>query len=222
MPLYFIYLRNTPKTPLLASLLLFVNNGLLISQEKSYEKSLAILIYSYSIIFYLFTAFGLVLEHKRSEVFHFSRARNDANPPLDLTPIGGPILKPKETWRYLGFYFDKKFTFQYYIRYYANKALSTVKALNILDNLSRGLLSMQKQLLYHTCVLPIVLYSFQLWFFKDTLTFFPLQSLNEMQCRAALWITRVFHIFSLYGIKAIVSLMPISLHLKKLIRQAQL
>ena len=81
---------------------------------------------------------------------------------------------------------------------------------------------MQKQLLYHICVLLIALYSFQLWFFKGAPTFFPLQSLNKMQCRAVLWITRAFHISPSYGIKAIAGLIPILLHLKKLIGQAQL
>jgi len=129
---------------LLVSLLLFVDDSLLISQEKSYKNSLAILTYSYSIIFCLFTVFGLVLEYKKSEVFHFSRTRNNTNPSLDLTSIGGPILKPKETWRYLEFYFNKKLIFQYYVQYYANKVLFTVKALNILGNSSRGLLPIQK------------------------------------------------------------------------------
>jgi len=68
--------------PLLASLLSFVDDSLLISQEKSYEKSLVILACSYSIIFYLFTVFSLVLEHEKLKVFYFSRARNDANPSL--------------------------------------------------------------------------------------------------------------------------------------------
>jgi len=68
--------------PLLASLLSFVDDSLLISQEKSYKKSLVILACSYSIIFYLFTVFSLVLEHEKLKVFYFSRARNDANPSL--------------------------------------------------------------------------------------------------------------------------------------------
>jgi len=83
-PIFHLFEKHTKnlEIPLLASLLSFINDGLLISQEKSYKKSLAILVYSYSIISCLFTVFSLVLEHKKSEVFHFSRARNDANPSL--------------------------------------------------------------------------------------------------------------------------------------------
>ena len=56
--------------------------------------------------------FGLVIEHGKSEIFHFSRSCGTFNPPsLDLSPLGGPILYPKDTWRYLGFIFDRKLSF---------------------------------------------------------------------------------------------------------------
>ena len=45
-------------------------------------------------------SFGLVMEHDKSEIFHFSRAHNDLNPELDLSAIGAPTLKPKTYWRY--------------------------------------------------------------------------------------------------------------------------
>ena len=51
-------------------------------------------------------SFGLVIEHNKSEIFHFSRVYNDSNPELDLSAISAPILKPKTYWQYLGFYFD--------------------------------------------------------------------------------------------------------------------
>ena len=59
--------------------LLFVDDGLLISQEKEYNKSFSILKQSYGILSHLFTVVGLVLEHEKSEIFHFSRARNNSN-----------------------------------------------------------------------------------------------------------------------------------------------
>ena len=76
------------------SLLSFVDDGLSVSQEKSYEKSNSILQSSYSIIF------GLIIEHDKSEVFHFSRATKKSKPPpLDLSPANGPICKgTPHTW----------------------------------------------------------------------------------------------------------------------------
>ena len=143
-------------------------------------------------------------------------------PKLIVQHNSGPLLHSKETWRYLGFYFNKKLFLCYHTWFYANKALSIVKALNLLGNSLRGLLPLQKRLLYHICVLPIALYGFQLWFFKGTLTYYPLQNLNRMQCRAALWITGAFQISLTYGIKAIAGLMPISIYLKKLLGRMQL
>ena len=53
---------------------------------------------SYSIVSDLMTSFGLVMEHDKSEIFHFSRVHNNSNPELDLLAIGAPILKPKTYW----------------------------------------------------------------------------------------------------------------------------
>jgi len=87
----------------------------------------------------------------------------------------------------------------------------------MLGNLSQGLLPLQKRLLYYTCILPIVLYRFQLWFFKSAPTYFSLQNLQKIQRWTALWITGAFCTSPTYGIEAIAGLMPIPLHLKKLL-----
>jgi len=129
--------------------------------------------------------FGLVMKYDKSEIFHFSRAHNDLNPELDLLAIGAPTLKPKTYWRYLGFYFDRCLSFKEHIRYYSTKALSTVKAMGMLGNSSRGLLLLQKHLLYRSCVVPIATYGFRLWFFAGALTKAQVSLLAAMQHKAA-------------------------------------
>ena len=133
----------------------FVDDGLLISQGKTYNKTLSELYSSYRIVTDLMVTFGLVIEHDKSEIFHFSRAYNDSNLELDFSAIGAPTLKPKTYWRYLGFYFDRRLSFKEHVRYYSTKTLSTVKAMEMLGNLSRGLFLLQKCLLYRSCVIPI-------------------------------------------------------------------
>ena len=64
------------------SILLFIDNGLFVSQEKSYKKSNANLFYSYRIILSLFKQFGLVIEHNKSGVFYFSKLTKNINLPL--------------------------------------------------------------------------------------------------------------------------------------------
>jgi len=85
------------------STLSFVNDGLLIIQRKSFQVSNACLLSSYNVASKLLFKFGLLVEHSKTEVFHFSRSQGIFNPPsLDLSSIGGPMLVPKNTWRYLG------------------------------------------------------------------------------------------------------------------------
>jgi len=88
--------------------------------------------------------------------------------------------------------------------------------MKMLGNSSRGLLLTQKRLLYRTCIIPIALYGFQLWFFKRAPTIKNITELKKMQCRAALWITGAFRMSPSEGVEAIASLIPINLYLKKL------
>ena len=148
---------------ILVSLLLFIDDGLLISQEKSFEKSNAFIFCSYSIILFLLKYFGLALEYEKSEVFYFFRLHGYFNTFfLNLSHLEGPIFCLKDNWRYHGFIFDRKLLFQQHVKFYSNKALSTVKCIKMLENSMRGLLPHQKRLLYRTYILPITLYRFLL------------------------------------------------------------
>jgi len=163
--------------------------------------------------------YGLVVEHGKTDIFHFSRSHRAFNPlPLDLFPLGGPVLLPKETWRYLGFIFNHKLTFRSHIDFYANKAISTIKCMKLLGNLSRGINLLQKRRLYRCCALPIVLYSFPLWYYNKAPTYYYLNILWKMQQRVALWISGAFRTSPMLGIKAILEQVPIHLHLKKIYR----
>jgi len=80
------------------SILSFVDDGLFISQNKSILHLNTNLSCSYSIILSLLLKHGLIIEHGKTEVFHFSRSHGTFNPSLlDLSSIGGPSLLPKET-----------------------------------------------------------------------------------------------------------------------------
>ena len=156
------------------------------------------------------------MEHNKTEIFHFTRARYPPNPSIDLTSVGGPIINPKPIWRYLGFFFDWKLNFYYYTHFYVTKCLSTLSAMKMLGNSSWGLLPIQKWLLYRTCILSIAMYGFNLWFFKGALIVKNVNKLKKIQCKAALWITGTFWIFPSDGIEAITGLIPITLHICKL------
>jgi len=125
-------------------ILSFVDDGLLISQEKSYSLSSSFLLCSYNIISKILIDAGLVMEHSKTELFHFTRARHPPNPSIDLSLVGGPVISSKPIWRYLGFYFDCRLNFNYHTHFYATKCLSTLSAMKMLGKSSRGLLPIQK------------------------------------------------------------------------------
>jgi len=82
-------------TPILVSILSFVNNRLFVFQEKSYEKFNATLFYN--IISSLFNQFNLVIEHDKSKVFYFSRSTKNVNLPLlYLRYLEGFLLKLRD------------------------------------------------------------------------------------------------------------------------------
>jgi hypothetical protein len=166
------------------TVLSYVDNGTLIVQSKSWDLNLRILREAYSIMFDLLTKFGLVLEHDKLELFHFFRKPRDDNPSLNLgyqPYTEGNPLKPKTYWRYLGFYFDRKLSFKEHVQYYSTKVLTTVQAMGMLGNSNRGLLPMQKCLLYRTCVLPVATYRYRLWYHDKVKVKGLMSSLSKMQ-----------------------------------------
>jgi len=162
-PFLYILEKHLKNLDLKISILSFVDDSLLIIQSKSFQTSNACLFCSYNVAFNLLSKFDLLVKHSKTEVFHFSRLQGVFSPPpLDLSPLGSPILYPKDLWRYLDFIFNRKLLFHQHINFYANKAILTVKYMKILGNLMRDLNPQQKHLLYRSCTLPIALYRFQL------------------------------------------------------------
>jgi len=164
-PLLYILENRFKNLRIPIPILSFVDDGLFIAQNKSININISHLhlLCSYNILSKLLDSFGLVIEHSKTEIFHFNRSQGIFNPPLlDLSPLGGPILRPKDSWKYLGFIFDRKLSFHKHIDYYANKAMSTVKCIKLLGNSLQGISPLQKRLLYRCCALPIALYGFQL------------------------------------------------------------
>ena len=79
-------------------MLSFVDDGLIIAQNKSILILNSQLFYSYNILSNLLTDFGLVIKHGKTEIFHFNRLHGEFNPPpLDLTSLGGSILRSKDS-----------------------------------------------------------------------------------------------------------------------------
>jgi hypothetical protein len=123
-------------------ILSYVNDGTIIVQSKSLSDNLVPLKEAYWTINSIFHAFRLVLEHNKSEIFHFTRTRRDIPSPLALND--DILLTLKLYWHYLGFFFNKTLSFKEYVHFYSTKAFSTVLAMRMLGNSNQGLSPSQK------------------------------------------------------------------------------
>ena len=83
---------------ILISIISFVDNGLFISQNKSINILNSHLFCSYNVLTKLLEKFSLIVEHSKTEIFHFNRSQEVFNSPsLNLTLLGGSILQPNDS-----------------------------------------------------------------------------------------------------------------------------
>ncbi|KAJ3514282.1 hypothetical protein NMY22_g14791 [Coprinellus aureogranulatus] len=118
--------------------------------------------------------------------------------------------------KYEAFHFTRpapRLTFVEHIRYYSTKALTTVMAMRMLGNSTRGLLPKNKHILYRACVVLIAMYGHRLWFYEGAKNVGALKTLSSMQRKAAIWITGAFRTSPTGGSELLAGLPPIRLHL---------
>jgi hypothetical protein len=207
----------------LALLISFVDDGTIMAQSPTLEANLPKLVRAYAVVHKLTEAMGLILEHTKSEGFHFSRKHGDVNPDINLryTPYTGATpLRPGTTWRYLGFFFDRSLTFREHVKRYTNKALTSVRAMLALGNSVCGLHPKHKRLLYRSCVLPIATYGSRLWMYKGARMAGPLDSLHVMQRHTCLWITGSLKTSPRGVAETLAGIPPIHLHVQKLVERS--
>ena len=93
-----------------SKLISYVDDATLIAQSPTTLENNLKLWFAYRIFVQMLTDLGLVVEHSKTKLFHFSCKRNPPNPPIDLGVlpyIGANLLTPNTFWHYLGFYFDR-------------------------------------------------------------------------------------------------------------------
>jgi len=73
-PVFHILEKCLKNLKIPVSILSFIDDGLFIAQSKSLTVSNSLLFYSYNIVSSILDKFGLILEHEKTEVFHFSKA----------------------------------------------------------------------------------------------------------------------------------------------------
>ena len=108
-------------------------------------------------------------------------------------------------------------TFREHIKCYANKALTSTRAMLSLGNSARGLSSRLKRLLVKSCIIPIMTYMARLWFFKGGHYKTTLCHLWQGLLWRACWIMGAFRDTQSRSLEVLVGLLPIHLILRRLV-----
>ena len=219
LPALFLISRllPTPSNILRTSLLFFVDDGILTISTDSLGTNIFLLKTLYPRVVSVFRRIGIILELDKLELCHFPQARYSGPlPSLSITVEGSTItLRPLQVWRYLGFFLDPSLKFQHHVRYYATKALSTVRGYPLLGNSARGLAPDQKRQLCISCVLPILTYGFRLWYNPRKPQKSLIAMLSRAQAAAARWILGAFRTSPTGGMEILAGLLPIHLHIRR-------
>jgi len=92
-PVLYILEKHLKILKIPVSILSFVNNGLLVAQSKFFTVLNSNLCCSYNITSSILEIFGLIIKHRKTEIYHFSRSHGLFDPPLlNLSISGGPVL----------------------------------------------------------------------------------------------------------------------------------
>ena len=93
MPFIYILENCLKNLKIPISIISFVDDSLFISQSKSFDILNSHLYYSYNILTNLLKKFSLIVEHSKTEIFHFNRSYGTFNPPpFNLSLLRGNIL----------------------------------------------------------------------------------------------------------------------------------
>ena len=113
LSLFFYILENQLKNlKISTSFISFMDNRLFISQSNSIDISNSHLYCSYNVLTNLLEKFSLVVEHSKTEFFHFNRSYGVFNlSSLNLSLLGENVLLPSNTWKYLSFIFNRNLKF---------------------------------------------------------------------------------------------------------------
>jgi len=92
-PFIYIIKKRLKNLKIPISVISFVDNGLFISQRRSFDTSNSYFYYSYNILTNLLKKFDLVVKHSKTEIFHFNKSHGTFNRSLlNFSLLGGNIL----------------------------------------------------------------------------------------------------------------------------------
>ncbi|KAF8657987.1 hypothetical protein AX14_007760 [Amanita brunnescens Koide BX004] len=185
--------------------LFFINDGLLYMASKSLTQNCSHIECKLQDITTALSCIGLYIEADKTELIHFPgyvlqgtgrRHAELVNKPSIAVNNGSNtfMVKLKDSIRYLGFYFLHTLDWNAHIRFYFNRAFSTIRAFKMLGSSIRGLDTLQQQNTYQACVLSVLTYGLPLWYAPDGRgTSKHLRLIAKVHSYTTTWITGAFH-----------------------------
>ncbi|KEP48231.1 reverse transcriptase from mobile element jockey protein, partial [Rhizoctonia solani 123E] len=161
---------------------------------------------------------GLEFEYPKSDLIHFIRARHHhSNPKLTISNSGiDTVIEPKDCIRWLGFWLDRKLTFDEHIAKMVTKAKSATSGLRMLANSKSGLSIRHARILFKACIAPILSYGSTLWFHGHRQKS-KLEPLRKAQNECLRWILGAFKTTPVPVMEHLASIPPLHITFTKIL-----
>ena len=196
----------------------------LLAISKSLQDNISTLKLGLTRVIQKLSSIGMSIDPSKLEIQHFSRRPNDpSNPPLIMTlPSEDKLTSiiPTAYTRWLGFFLDKRLSFNKHVDIMCKRASSVINGLRCLGNTVRGLSQRHFRLLYVACVFPILTYGATVWYRPHKQVKTLVRKLEVVQNKAIRMITGAFKTTPIELIQLRSFLPPIEVWLKKLNQQA--
>ena len=202
----------------------YIDNLGLLAISKSLEDNVKTLRLGLNRVILKLSSIGMSIDPSKLEIQHFSRRPGESLlPQLNSThPVDGSQIRvtPTGHTRWLGFFLDKRLTFNKHVEIMCKRASSVINGLRCLGNTVRGLSQKHFRLLYISCVFPILTYGATVWYRSHKHIKTLVKKLEVVQNKAIRLVTGAFRTTPIELIQLRSFLPPIEIWLKKLVQQA--
>ena len=150
---------------------MYVDDGILFACAEEWADVTKLLRARYTVCDEWLCRSGLAIEPDKTELLFFQK-------PYERNPLPAPtrlilpdrehstyyVVRPVENLRYLGFFINRRLKWEPHVRIMCNRARASIKALQVLGNLIRGLSMANWRLVLNAVCLPVMSYRCQLWY----------------------------------------------------------
>ncbi|KAB5590851.1 RNA-directed DNA polymerase from mobile element jockey [Ceratobasidium theobromae] len=159
---------------------------------------------------------GLSTKRSKTELIHFAKNAREMtkNLPLLLGDKAKDIVRGANTVRWLGFFLDRRLNFKDHVSRMAMRAKCVLGGMRMLGNSLQGLSVYHARMLVQACIIPILTYSFALWFHGRNSKGHckTLQTIQNIACQ---WASGSFRTAPTAVLEHVVAMPPIKFRIRR-------